>query len=145
MSIQTSTFRGGIARLGVMGISVLTILIVSVAAHSMGRELTIGHVLRTLVHLIGIVGGLAIIYFANQIRRETSGSEMATISKYVIVGTVLFVLVFMGMEATHLFGVDLWYFADGADLTRTWYMISLAVMIFMYTLGFRKLVKAVGA
>lgn len=126
---------------------VLATVVSPVAAQGMGGgwEPSLGHLARTGTHLLGIVGGLVIVYLANRIRSETSGSVVATTSTYVIVGTVLFVLVFVGMEANHVLGVDVWYFADGMDLTRTWYMIALAGMMLSYTLGFRALVKEVGA
>lgn len=147
MGNQNSPLSGPVARLGVVGISVLTVMTAPAAAQGMGGgwEPTLGHLVRTLVHLIGIVGGFVIIYFANQVRQETSGSTMATISNYVIVGTALFILVFLGMEANHLLGVDLWYFAEGLALTQTWYMIALAGMMLLYMLGFKQLVESVGA
>lgn len=137
----------GVVRGGIVVGGVATVLATPAAAQGMGGggwEPTLGHVLRTLAHLVGILGGLTLVYFVDQIRRETRGSTVATSTKYVLVGTVLFVLVFVGMEAQHLLGVDLWYFARGQDLTQTWWMIALAAMMLLYTLGFRTLVKEVG-
>lgn len=123
---------------------IATVFATPVAAQGMGGwEATPGHLARTLAHLIGIGGGVAILYYVEQIRRETRGSTLATSSKYVLVGTALFILVFVGMEANHLLGIDLWYFARGMDLTQTWWMITLAAMMLLYTLGFRTLVNEV--
>lgn len=123
---------------------IATVLTTPAAAQGMGGwEATPGHLARTLAHLIGIAGGVAILYYVERIRRETRGSTLATSSKYVLVGTALFILVFVGMEANHLLGIDLWYFARGMDLTQTWWMITLAAMMLLYTLGFRTLVKEV--
>ena len=105
---------------------------------------TPGHVLRTLAHMVGIFGGVAIIYFTDDIRRKTRGSAMETSSFVVEMGTVLFVAVFVGMEARHSLGVDIWYFASTPATTQTWWMIALAGVMLSYAVAYRYLVAEVG-
>lgn len=146
MDQKKDHFFRRVVRFTVLVGSSVTFMVSPVAAQGMGGgwEPTAGHLARTVTHLLGIVGGMTIIYFTDRIRRQTRGSALETTSRYVIVGTALFVLVFLGMEANHLLGIDLWYFAEGMALTRTWFMIVLATMILLYTLAFRTLIKEVG-
>lgn len=107
-------------------------------------EPTPGHLARTGAHLVGILGGLAIIYYADRVRRRTRGSTLGRSMLMVEVATVLFVTVFLGMEGAHFFGVQLWYFADTMAVTQLWYMLTLAVVMLLYTLSYRTLVVEMG-
>lgn len=132
---------------GSLAIVVLAVGPGAVAAQSgMGApwEATPGHVARSVAHLIGIGGGLVIVYNADAIRRRTGGSTLGTSMQFVEAGTVVFVLVFLGMEAEHLLGIHLWYFADTMAITQLWYMIALAAVMLLYTLAYRNLVVEMG-
>ena len=109
-----------------------------------GWEPTMGHLARTLAHGIGIVGGLAIVYLADDIRRKTSGSTVGACALLTEVGTALFVLVFLDMEVGHLLGSGLWTGSSSMGVTRLWWMAALAAMVALYTLSYRSLVKDVG-
>lgn len=110
-----------------------------------GWQPTVGHLARTIAHFIGITGGLMIIYYTDAIRQRTAGSTLERTSTLIEVGTAFFVLVFVGMEAQHSFGVQLWYFADSMYVTQTWWMITLTLVMVLYTLSYRKLVNEIGA
>lgn len=109
-----------------------------------GWEPSVGHLARSGAHLIGIVGGLVIVYLADDVRRKTEGSTVGSASLLVEAGTVLFVLVFLDMEAGHLLGTGLWTGTNSMGVTRLWWMAALAAMIGLYTLSYRTLVTDVG-
>lgn len=126
-------------------VAILALAMLAAVAGFVGRwEATPGHVLRTLAHMVGIFGGVAIVYFTDDIRRKTRGSAMETSSFIVEIGTILFVAVFVGMEAQHSLGIDLWYFASTMRLTQTWWMISLSLVMASYAVAYRYLVEEVG-
>lgn len=126
-----------------VGVSVVAMLGAVVGV--IGRwEPTVGHVTRTTAHLVGILGGVAIVYLTDDVRRKTRGSAMGTSSLLVELGTVLFVAVFVGMEAQHSLGVDVWYFAGTQAVTQAWWMISLAVVMLCYAVAYWYLVREVG-
>ena len=115
------------------------------AAQGMGGwEPTAGHIVRTVAHLIGIVGGLVIVYFAYDLWKQTKGSTVGKSSFIVAVSTLLFVLVFTSMEAMHALGRNFWYFADTDLIRKTWWMIALTIVITAYTVSYRYLVQKVG-
>lgn len=116
----------------------------AVAIISSGWEPTAGHLARTAAHLTGIIGGLVIIYLANRIRLSTIGSSLARISKLVMIATGLFVLVFLDMEAGHILGVNLWYFTESMLMGQLGWMTTLAVVLTLYALSYRKLVRELG-
>jgi hypothetical protein len=133
---------GGFLFVGMLAITVLWAAIDGGVSASW--EFTVGHVARTVAHLIGIGGGLVIVYYADEVRWRTSGSALARSMGFVEAGTALFVLVFLGMEADHLFGVRVWYFADTMALAQLWYMIALTVVMLCYTAAYRTLVVEMG-
>lgn len=124
----------------------LLVAIAAPAAAQMrgGWEPTTGHLARTLAHGIGIVGGLVIVYFADDVRRKTAGSTVGACALLTEVGTALFVLVFLDMEVGHLLGSGLWTGAGSMGVTRLWWMTALAAMVTLYTLSYRRLVNDVG-
>ena len=107
-------------------------------------EATPGHVARTAAHLVGIAGGLGIVYYAVTVHARTRGSTLGRSMFLVGVGTALFVLVFLGMESQHLLGVDLWYFADTMAVTQLWFMLALTAVMALYTVAYRNLVVEMG-
>lgn len=109
-----------------------------------GWEPTAGHLARSIAHAIGIGGGMAIIYYADVVRRKTAGSTVGHSSLLVEAGTILFVLVFIDMEVGHLFGIGLWSTTASMGVTRLWWMAALAGMIALYTLSYRTLVTEIG-
>lgn len=109
-----------------------------------GWEPTAGHLARTLAHGIGVVGGVAIVYFADDIRKKTAGSTVGACALLTEVGTALFVLVFLDMEVGHLLGAGLWTGGSSVGVTRLWWMAALAAMVALYTLSYRTLVRDVG-
>ena len=109
-----------------------------------GWEPSFGHLARSAAHWIGILGGLAIVYFADDVRRKTKGSTVASSSLLVEVGTAMFVLVFLDMEVGHLVGAGLWTGSSSMGVTRLWWMAALAAMIALYTLSYRTLVTEIG-
>ncbi len=111
---------------------------------SAGWEPTVGHVARTVAHLIGIVGGLVILSLAEIIRRRTKGSAMSSSMLMVEIGTLLFVLVFLDMEANHFLDVQLWYFADSMLIRQTWWMVALAFVMGSFALAYRRILRKVG-
>lgn len=132
---------------GVIVAALLSIAVIPIAAQSWitsSWELTPGHVARTAAHLVGIAGGLGIVYYAETVRRRTEGSTLGRSMLLFEVGTALFVLVFLGMETEHLFGVRLWYFADTMAITQLWYMIALASVMLLYTAAYRNIVVEIG-
>lgn len=132
---------------GLGAVVLATVVVAPIATRGMVNsswELTPGHVTRTLAHLVGIMGGLGIVYYAASVRERTKGSTLGTSMLYVEAGTVLFVAVFLGMEAQHLLGVQLWYFADTMAITQLWYMIALTVVMLLYTAAYRNLVVEMG-
>lgn len=135
------------AAVGIGAVVLATVVVAPIATRgtvNSGWELTPGHVARTLAHLVGIVGGLGIVYYAETVRGRTKGSTLGTSMLYVEVGTALFVAVFLGMEAQHLLGVGLWYFADTMAVTQLWYMVALTVVMLLYTAAYRALVVEMG-
>lgn len=123
----------------------LTTIAVPAAAQMRGGwEPNAGHLARTAAHGIGILGGLAIAYYADDVRRKTAGSTLGQVSLLVEVGTALFVLVFLDMEVGHLLGTGLWTGANSMGVTRLWWMAALAAMIGLYALSYRSLVTDVG-
>lgn len=131
---------------GALLVGLLAVIATPAAAQGMrgGWEPTVGHLARSLAHLIGIVGGLAIVYLADDIRRKTKGSTVGNSSLLVEAGTVLFVLVFLDMEVGHLFGVGLWTGSSSMGVTRLWWMAALAAMVGLYTLSYRTIVTDFG-
>lgn len=127
----------------VVGVIAL-VMLASIAGFLGSWEATPGHVLRSLAHMVGIVGGVAIVYFTEEIRCQTRGAAMETSSFIVEMATILFVAVFVGMEAQHSLGVDLWYFAPAGTITQTWWMISLALVMASYAVAYRYLLEEVG-
>ena len=109
-----------------------------------GWEPSLGHLARSGAHLVGIVGGVLIVYLADDVRRKTGESTVGRASLLVEAGTVLFVLVFLDMEVGHLLGSGLWTGASSMGVTRLWWMAALAAMIGLYTLSYRSLVTDVG-
>lgn len=105
----------------------------------------IGHMSRSVAHWIGILGGLAIIYFSLSVRRNMGGSPVANCGLLVGVGTALFVLVFLDMEAGHLLGRGLWSATVSNEIAQLWWMTALAAMITLYTVSYRELVVGVGS
>lgn len=103
-----------------------------------------GHLARTGAHAIGILGGLVIVYYVDDIRRKTAGSTVGAAALLTEVGTLLFVLVFVDMEVSHVFGAGLWSGSASMDVTRLWWMGGLAAMVALYTLSYRTLVRDVG-
>ena len=136
--------RGAIGR-GLFLTGFVSLLATPAAAQGMGGwEPTVGHIARSLAHLIGIVGGLVIFYLAADLRRQTKGSTVGTSSLIVAIGTLMFVLVFLSMEAMHAFGRNFWYFADTDMIRKTWWMIGLTLVIGSYSMSYRYLVEKVG-
>lgn len=131
---------------GAVAVGVLTAIATPAAAQGMrgGWEPTVGHLTRTLAHVIGVVGGLAMVYFADDIRRKTAGSTVGACALLTEVGTALFVLVFLDMEVGHLLGTGLWSGSRSVGVTRLWWMTALAAMVALYTLSYRTLVRDVG-
>lgn len=130
---------------GVILVGFLTVIAAPAAAQMRGGwEPTLGHLARSFAHLIGVVGGLAIVYFADNVRRKTAGSTLGHVSLLVEAGTALFVLVFLDMEIGHALGVGLWTASSSMGVTRLWWMAALAAMIGLYTLSYRTLVTEVG-
>lgn len=147
MSNEANTRLGRWTGAGLTGTVLLALAVDPVAAQSGMNapwEATPGHIARTAAHLVGILGGLGIIYYADSVRRRTRGSTLGRSMLKVEVGTVLFVTVFLGMESAHLLGVKLWYFADTMAVTQLWYMITLAVVMLLYTLSYRTIVREMG-
>lgn len=132
------------------GLGIAVVVVLAAAPVVAGRlvdsswEPTVGHVLRTAAHLVGIAGGLGIGYYALTVRGRTMGSTLGRSMGYVTVGTGLFVLVFLGMESQHLLGVKLWYFADTMAITQLWYMVGMTAVMLLYTLAYRSLVVEMG-
>lgn len=131
---------------GALAVGFLAAIAVPAAAQGMrgGWEPTAGHLARTLAHGVGIVGGLVIVYLADDVRRKTRGSTLGRASLLVEVGTALFVLVFLDMEVGHLVGAGLWTGTSSMGVTRLWWMAALAAMIGLYTLSYRTLVTEIG-
>lgn len=138
--IATTAVRVGLA------VGFLAAIATPAAAQMMrgGWEPSLGHLARSAAHLIGIVGGLVIVYYADVVRRRTRGSTVARSSLLVEVGTALFVLVFLDMEVGHVAGVGLWSASASTGVTRLWWMAGLAATIALYTLSYRSLVTDVG-
>lgn len=132
------------ARTVVVGAFVVAITVPAAAQMRGGWVPSAGHLARTGTHAIGIVGGLAIVYYADDIRRRTAGSTVGAVALLTEVGTLLFVLVFVDMEVGHVFGVGLWSGGASMDVTRLWWMGGLAAMVALYTLAYRTLVTDVG-
>ena len=133
-----------LARTLLVGCFLAAIAVPAAAQMRGGWEPTVGHLARTLAHGIGIVGGLAIVYFADDIRRKTAGSTVGACALLTEVGTALFVLVFLDMEVGHLLGAGLWTGSSSMGVTRLWWMAALAAMVALYTLSYRSLVRDVG-
>ena len=131
---------------GILVAALLAAIATPVAAQGMrgGWEPSVGHFARSIAHWIGIVGGLAIVYLADDVRRKTKGSTVASSSLLVEAGTAVFVLVFLDMEVGHLLGTGLWTGTSSMGITRLWWMAALAAMIALYTLSYRTLVTQVG-
>ncbi|MDY6778712.1 MAG: hypothetical protein SVU32_08670 [Candidatus Nanohaloarchaea archaeon] len=104
---------------------------------------TFGDTARSIAHLIGILAGIALLYSAYSTGRKASGGAVGATAKYVIVGTVTFLLAVFAMEVDHVFGVHVWYFITAEHIDRMWHMMLLATTITMYALGYRKLVMQV--
>lgn len=137
---------GSIAVRAIVVTAFLGVVAVPAAAHGLrgGWVPNLGHLARTAAHAVGIGGGVVIAYYVDDIRRKTAGSTVGTAALLTEVGTLLFVLVFIDMEVGHLLGVGLWSGAVGAGVTRLWWMAGLAMMVTLYMLSYRSLVKDVG-
>lgn len=141
----------GTLRQGLILTGCLSLFATPAAAQGMGGmggmggwEPTLGHIARSLAHFIGIAGGLVIFYLAANLRRQTKGSTVGKSSLIVAIGTLMFVLVFISMEAMHAFGRNFWYFADTDMVRKTWWMIGLTLVIGSYSMSYRYLVEKVG-
>lgn len=132
------------ARAIVVGAFVFAITVPAAAQMRGGWVPNAGHFARTGAHAIGIVGGLAIVYYVDDIRRKTAGSTVGAAALLTEVGTLLFVFVFVDMEVGHVFAVGLWSGGASMDVTRLWWMGGLAAMVALYTLAYRTLVTDVG-
>lgn len=141
---ENRSVRTVIRSVAVVALVSLFAMPAAAAGMSGGWKPTAGHIARTTAHVVGILGGLVIMYYTNEIRRKTQGSTMARSSLLVLAGTGLFVLVFLGMESGHLLGIDLWYFTSTKAVTKFWWMTVLAVVLVLYTLSYRNIVKEMG-
>lgn len=111
---------------GVIAASAGIVGLVGVAAAQGGTTTPNVDSARSVVHILGIVVSLLLVYYGYRASEQFRGGALGEAARYVSVGGVLFAVAFVHQELSHGFGVNVFAPAGGMQM-------RMALSMFLFT------------